>query len=107
MVAVPPAAGIDVVDGVSVKKHSAGACVIAISCPATVTTPVRTTGSGFAATVNATDPCPVPDGGVIVIHGAAGLTVAVHGQAAALGAIWIVPLPPLDATPVVDGVSVN
>ena len=105
MVAVPPAAGMDVVDGVSVKKHSAGACVIAMSCPATVTTPVRATGSGFVAIVNATDPSPVPDGGVSVIHGAAGLTLAVQGQAAALGTTWIVPLPPLDAVPVVDDLA--
>jgi hypothetical protein len=107
MVAVPPAAGMAVVDGVSVKKHSAGAWLIAISWPATVTTPVRTTGSGLAATVNVTDPWPVPEDGVSVIHGAAGLTVAVQGQAAALGTTWIVPLAPCDGAPGVDEVTVN
>src|SRR5688572_23364332 len=69
-VPVPPASGNAVCEGVTVYEHGAAACVIVISRPATVRTPVRATGTVLAATVKLTAPLPVPPGGgVIVIHG--------------------------------------
>jgi hypothetical protein len=79
---VPAPAATDSVVGDAENVQATPACVTVTVCPATVAVPVRELVLEFAAIVSVTDPLPLPDVGLTVIHAA--LLEAVHPQPAGL-----------------------
>jgi hypothetical protein len=67
---VPAPAATDSVVGDAENVQGTPACVTVTVCPATVTVPVRELVLEFAAIVSVTDPFPLPDAGLTVIHDA-------------------------------------
>jgi hypothetical protein len=76
-------------------------CVTVNVCPAMVSVPVRASPS-FDATLNVTDPLPVPDAPLVIVIQST-LDAAVHEQVAPVVTDTVPVLPPSDPTDALVG----
>jgi len=90
---VPPAAVTDWLVGAIANVHGAAACVTENVWPAIVSVPLREVPFGFAATLNATVPPPLPLAPLVTVNQPVLLLTPVHAQPA--NAVTVVdPVPP-------------
>jgi hypothetical protein len=92
--------------GVIAYVHAAAACVTVKVCPPIVSVPTRCDPFGFAVTLNAVVPLPLPLAPLVIVNHVVSLLDAVHAQP--FGAVMFVePVPPAATTDWLAGDSEN